>query len=100
MLVHNRYGVMTGLRSTLASDVRNLGMRHKGSREYRMDTISASDAKNRFRALLDKVALEPVIISRHGRPLAVMMSAVEFDARLSAKAEAQDRSNQHTCPPE
>jgi len=52
-----------------------------------MDTISASDAKNQFSALLDKVQTEPVIISKHGRPVAVMMSASEFDAHVSFKAE-------------
>lgn len=64
-----------------------------------MDTISASEAKKRFSALLDKVEVEPVIISRHGRPTAVMMSAFEFDTRLSSKAEGQDGSNQPACLP-
>ena len=58
-----------------------------GLRDYRMDTISASDAKNQFSALLDKVQTEPVIISKHGRPVAVVMSASEFDAHVSFKAE-------------
>jgi prevent-host-death family protein len=48
-----------------------------------MDTISASDAKNRFSTLIDKVQTEPVIISRHGRPVAVVMSAVESETRLN-----------------
>ena len=58
-----------------------------------MDTISASDAKNRFSELLDQVPVEPVIISKHGRPIAVVMSAVEFDTRLNFEAEAKDESN-------
>lgn len=65
-----------------------------------MDMISASDANHRFSALLDKVQLEPVFISRHGRPIAVVMSAVEFDTRLSFKAEAQERLNQPACAAE
>ncbi len=65
-----------------------------------MDTISVSDAKNQVRALLDKVQLEPVIISKHGRPIAVVMSAVEFDTRLSSRAEARDGLDQPPCPPE
>ena len=50
-----------------------------------MDTISASDAKIRFRALLNRVQTGPVIISKHGRPVAVMMSATEFDERLHSR---------------
>lgn len=53
-----------------------------------MDTISASAAKNQFRTLLNKVQTEPVIISRHGSPIAVVMSAAEFDAHVSRKLEA------------
>jgi len=64
-----------------------------------METISASDAKNRFRALLNKVQTEPVIISKHGRPVAVVMSAMDFDTRLHFKPEAPDESNQSVCPP-
>ena len=64
-----------------------------------METITASDAKNRFRALLDKVQTEPVIISKHGRPVAVVMSAMEFDTRLHFKPETPDKSHQTACPP-
>jgi len=64
-----------------------------------MDTMSASDAKSRFSALLDKVQVEPVIISRHGRPVAVVMSPMEFDTRLSFKAEGAEGSNQPACAP-
>ncbi len=42
-----------------------------------MDMISASNAKNGFSALLDKVQTEPVIISRNGKAVAVLMSAGE-----------------------
>ncbi len=66
--------------------------------EYRMDTISVSDAKNQFRALLDKVQLEPVIISKHGRPVAVIMSAEDFDAHLSLKLEATGRVEAPSLP--
>ena len=59
-----------------------------------MDTISASDAKNRFKELLAKVQAEPVVISKHGKPVAVVMSAVEFDTRLSFRREAAEESNQ------
>jgi prevent-host-death family protein len=56
-----------------------------------MDTISASDAKNQFSALLDKVQTQPVIISKHGRPVAVVMSASDFDAHVSFKPEHTER---------
>jgi len=57
-----------------------------------MDTISASDAKTEFSALLDKVQTEPVIVSKHGRPVAVVMSVAEFDKRLRFRREAMDES--------
>jgi len=56
-----------------------------------MDNISASDAKNNFRAPLEKVQTDPVIISRHGRPIAVVMSATEFDAHMSRKVESAEQ---------
>jgi prevent-host-death family protein len=68
-------------------------------RAYRIDTISASDAKVQFSALLDKVQTEPVIISKHGRP-AVMMLAAEFDTRLSFRPQAPEESNQPKCYPQ
>jgi prevent-host-death family protein len=61
-------------------------------KDYHMDTITASEAKNQFSALLHKVQTEPVIISRHGRPVAVLMSASEFDAHMSFKLEATRRT--------
>ena len=59
-----------------------------------MDTISASDAKNRFSELLDKVQAEPVIISKHGRAVAIVMSLVEFEMRLGFRAGAEKDSDQ------
>jgi prevent-host-death family protein len=92
----NRYGVSTCFGSQLISAVSNLEGAAKDLRGFLMDTIAASYAKNRFRALLDKVQVEPVIISRHGKPIAVVMSAVEFDTHLSFKPEAPDGSD-HRC---
>jgi prevent-host-death family protein len=57
-------------------------------RDYGMDTISAADAKNGFSALLDKVQAGPVIISRRGAPIAVVMSIAEFDAHLRSRLES------------
>lgn len=47
-----------------------------------MQTISATEAKQRFAAVLDAAQREPVRIQRHDRDVAVLISAAEFD-RLS-----------------
>ena len=43
-----------------------------------METLSASDAKREFGEVLLKAQKEPVGINRNGKPVAVMMSALEF----------------------
>jgi prevent-host-death family protein len=43
-----------------------------------MKTVSASDAKQRFAALLDAAQREPVLIRRQNRDVAVIMSAEEY----------------------
>lgn len=43
-----------------------------------MAIISATDAKQRFAALLDQAQREPVRIQRHERDVAVLVSAEEF----------------------
>ena len=40
-----------------------------------MQTISATDAKQKFAALLDTAQREPVRIQRHERDIAVLISA-------------------------
>jgi prevent-host-death family protein len=44
-----------------------------------MQSISAHDAKARFGQLLDTARREPVIIERHGRAVAVVLSKEEYD---------------------
>jgi prevent-host-death family protein len=44
-----------------------------------MQTVSATYAKQNFAAILDLSQREPVMIQRHERDIAVMMSAVEYD---------------------
>ena len=44
-----------------------------------MKAISAKDAKNRFGELMDTVQREPVSIEKHGRPVAVVLSEVEYE---------------------
>ncbi|MDN5752676.1 MAG: type II toxin-antitoxin system Phd/YefM family antitoxin [Nitrosospira sp.] len=52
-----------------------------------MDTIPAADAKTNFGALLDKAQREPVMISKNGRAVAVVMSATAFEDHQSLKLE-------------
>jgi prevent-host-death family protein len=44
-----------------------------------MQTVSATYAKQNFAAMLDAAQHEPVCIQRHGRNIAVLLSAVEYD---------------------
>lgn len=44
-----------------------------------MRTVSATDAKQSFAALLDTAQREPVVIRRHDRDIAVLMSADEYE---------------------
>ncbi len=44
-----------------------------------MKAMTAKDAKNRFGELMDTVQREPVTIEKHGRPVAVVLSEVEYE---------------------
>ena len=50
-----------------------------------MDTWPASDAKREFGEVLMRVQKEPIGISRNGKPVAVMMSATEYEELLALK---------------
>jgi prevent-host-death family protein len=54
-----------------------------------MKAIAAKDAKNNFGEMLDTVQREPLTINKHGRAVAVVMSAQEYQQmkleRLRAK---------------
>ncbi len=56
-----------------------------------MKTFSAKEAKQHFGELMDTVQREPVSIEKHGRPVAVMISEVEYEEmkleRLRAMVE-------------
>jgi prevent-host-death family protein len=52
-----------------------------------MKTLAAKEAKNRFGELLDTSRVGPVAIEKHGRRVAVMLSAEEYD-RLEAMEHA------------
>jgi len=53
-----------------------------------MQTISATQAKQKFAALLDAAQREPVRIQRHDRDIAVLVSAEEFK-RMSGNQWAE-----------
>nr|VFJ75080.1 MAG: prevent-host-death family protein [Candidatus Kentron sp. FW] len=44
-----------------------------------MKTVSASEAKQRFAALIDAAAREPVVIFRQKRDVAVLLSIQEYE---------------------
>jgi prevent-host-death family protein len=44
-----------------------------------VQNVSAHDAKARFGQLLDTARREPVVIERHGRAVAVVLSKEEYD---------------------
>jgi prevent-host-death family protein len=44
-----------------------------------MRSVSAHDAKARFGQLLDTARREPVVIERHGRAVAVVLSKEDYD---------------------
>ena len=50
-------------------------------------TVAAKEAKQSFGQLLDDAQREPVKIERNGRPVAVVLSAVEYE-RLEALEDA------------
>jgi prevent-host-death family protein len=56
-----------------------------------MPTVSATYAKQNFAAMLDAAQHEPVLIQRHGRDIAVLMSAVEYDRIQQMRTGKQRR---------
>ena len=44
-----------------------------------MKTFSANDAKQSLGLVLDSALIEPVLIQKHGRPAAVVISPDEYD---------------------
>ncbi|WP_425040565.1 type II toxin-antitoxin system Phd/YefM family antitoxin [Primorskyibacter sp. S187A] len=48
-----------------------------------MKNISAKDAKNQFGKMIDDARLEPVVIQKHGRPVAVVCSVEEYERLIA-----------------
>jgi antitoxin Phd len=51
-----------------------------------MRSISATEAKQKLAALLDTAQREPVVIRRHDRDVAVILSAEEYGRLLDGRA--------------
>ena len=56
-----------------------------------MQTVSATYAKQNFAAILDMSQREPVMIQRHERDIAVVISAVEYDRIQQIRIQKQRR---------
>lgn len=54
-------------------------------------TVTASEAKQSFAAVLDAAAREPVVIQRHERDVAVVMSMAEYQRLRGLAVEEFDR---------
>lgn len=52
-----------------------------------MKSMSAKEAKNAFGLLLDTARAEPVTIVKHGRRVAVVVSAEEYDRLIDRHPE-------------
>jgi len=56
-----------------------------------MTTISASEAKTHFGALMDKAQKEPVTIEKQGRPVAVVLSYEEYQEHHGNAPSQQEK---------
>ena len=56
-----------------------------------MKSISATEAKQRFAALLDAAQREPVVIRRQNRDVAVVVSPEEYERIRGANLDELDR---------
>lgn len=55
-----------------------------------MKRISVSDARNNLPSIIAKSKKEPVMIERHGKEEAVLISAEQFERLVSAEEELED----------
>jgi prevent-host-death family protein len=53
-----------------------------------MKTIPATEAKNRFGAILDAAQREPIVIRRQDRDVAVVLSMADYERLRSANIRA------------
>jgi antitoxin Phd len=56
-----------------------------------METWQLQDAKNKFSALVEHALHDgPQMVTRHGKPAVVVMSALEYEAFAAGKTPAMD----------
>lgn len=55
-----------------------------------MSTITASEARKSFAAVIATAQREAVIVERRGEPQAVILSAAEYERLMSAAEETED----------
>jgi prevent-host-death family protein len=56
-----------------------------------MKAVSATDAKQRFAALIDAAQKEPVVVRRQNRAVLVVMSPEDYDRMRGANVAELDR---------
>ena len=64
-----------------------------------MQALSAKDAKYGFGRLIDLARAKPIAVTKHGRPVVVVLSVEEYErlkALESASAEEKDKSTGKT----
>ena len=54
-----------------------------------MRTVTSVEAQNRFGALLDNAQREPVIITRHGRPVAFLLSPADMQELMDVRQKRE-----------
>ena len=52
-----------------------------------MVTVTSIEARNRFGQLLDKAQHEPIMITRHGRTAAFIVSPQDMDELINARSK-------------
>jgi len=60
-----------------------------------MKTMSAREAKNGFRLMIDTARPEPVLIEKHGHGMVVVVSVEEYE-RLSVQSGRTDKGETGT----
>jgi prevent-host-death family protein len=53
-----------------------------------MKTVAATEAKNRFGAIIDDAQREPIVIRRQDRDVAVVLSMADYERLRSGNAKA------------
>jgi antitoxin Phd len=95
--LHSGYQPGVWRRLAEAVGAQDVGLTASARGAVAMKYFTANDAKNQFGRLLDQSRAEPVLVVKHGRPVAVVLSYEEYErveelerAYWAAKAGAAD----------